>query len=99
MEYSELVFRGEYLAAERERVKKDALIAASFTTWQTLGLHMEKPPEWRKYLTSLGLAEEDRATKEDLEREASAALKKAAEVIKKAAAAEAAGVNFARGII
>ena len=92
MSYPEILFRGRYIVKEQQREHKNALIAASFTAWQTLGLHIEKPPAFAKYLKDLGLADEEpKATKKDLEREADAALSKAAAIIK------AAGGDFDAG--
>lgn len=68
---------------ERERVKKDGLVAASFTAYQILASKIEKMPAWGKYLKQLGLSNEPILTKADLKREADQAMKNAQRIIAK----------------
>lgn len=84
MDYSELVFRGEYILAERERVSRDRMTAASFNAWQTVSPQMQDPLTWEKYLKNVGLSDEPKVTKEDLQREADAAMDKVNKIIESA---------------
>lgn len=84
MLYSEIRFRGNYILNDRERTKKDALIAASFSAYQLLAAKVEKLPTWSKYLKQIGLSNEPRLTKADLKREAAQAMENAQRIIDKA---------------
>ena len=84
MDYSEVIFRGEYILSERERETKDKMIAASFNAWQVVSPQMREPIGWGKYLKSVGLADEPKVTKKDLEREADASMDKVRKIIESA---------------
>jgi len=83
-EYEEIIFRGEYMIQEREREQKNRLIAASFSSWQSLSSQMENPPRWSVYLEKLGLRDKPKVTKEDLEREVKQAEANVARIMERA---------------
>lgn len=84
MLYSEIIFRGEFIFTERQRVARGRMVAASFSAWQALRAHTDKLPTWGKYLKQLGLSNEPELTKEDLKREADRAMANAQRIIDKA---------------
>lgn len=79
------MFRANYIARERVRLHRESMVTAAFTAWQMLAAQIKKPPAFGKYLADLGLeAQERKATKEDLEREAEASFAKVEQILARA---------------
>lgn len=74
MLYDDVLFRGEQVYKERQRVSRDRMTAATFTAWLTLPAQAKKVPKWEEYLKMCGLSDEPKVTKADLKREAEQAL-------------------------
>lgn len=81
MVYSEVMFRGKYLFSERYRIERQGLVAASFSAYQLLAAKIEKLPSWGKYLKDLGLSDEPKLSKADLQREADKAMENVNRII------------------
>lgn len=83
-EYSEILFRGEYLLAERNRVTKERMVVASFNAWQVISTQCSEPIDWGTYIRKLGLSDEPVRTKEDLKREEKRAMDKVNSILEAA---------------
>lgn len=84
MAYTELWFRGNYLAKEKKAENDRGMKFAAFTGWQVLTSQGLKTP-WEKYLTELGLKKKKvKLSKEQLEIEAKIALQNVDRIMRRA---------------
>lgn len=73
MAYTEVLFRGRYLAKRRKEEFNNGMIFSAFSAWQILtskGLDMP----WEKYLIKLKLKKRKKPSKQQLEIEARIAM-------------------------
>jgi hypothetical protein len=83
MNYSDLWFRGVYLAKEKKTVHDNGMRFASFTGWQILVSQGSKS-SWEKHQIDVGLKKKIKLSKKDLEIEARIAMQNVKRLTEKA---------------